>query len=144
MEAIIDISKWVECVILSDPKTIGYKLNLLRIRADMTVKDVSAILTKKGFRASPETVYAWERGTRNLNADAFLFLCVLYKVNDVLLEFGYKTAESTHVNTNYANLLHKAEQLNSDGCAAASIYIDGLLASNEYRADKPKKRQDLA
>jgi len=40
--------------------------------------------------------------------------------------------------------LEKIQYLNEDGCKALAVHANGLLAYEEYRADKPKKRQDLA
>lgn len=55
----------------------------------MSVKEVSDILTEKGFKASEKTIYSWEGGNSQPTPDALLIMCKLYGITDVLAEFGY-------------------------------------------------------
>lgn len=74
------------CGFMRDSERIGQTLRNLRNRLGLTAKEVSISLADKGIDASLEAIYAWERGTRRMGADAFLSLCELYGVADVMLE----------------------------------------------------------
>ena len=68
---------------------IGETLKKCRIEAGITVKEISDLLTSKGFKASEKTIYSWENGNSQPTPDALLIMCKAYGVSDVLGTFGY-------------------------------------------------------
>lgn len=70
-------------------KSIAEGLKEMRQNAKMSVKEISKILTDKGYRASEKTIYSWESGRSEPSPEVLLNMCTAYHVDDVLLAFGY-------------------------------------------------------
>ena len=58
---------------------------------NMTVKEVSKELEQRSVFVAEKTIYGWESGQSQPDADTFLFLCDIYNINDILATFGYTT-----------------------------------------------------
>ena len=94
-----------------DSKPIGSKLKEARINANITVKEISDILTMRGFKASPSTIYSWENDNSQPTPDAFLCMCKHYGISNPITFFEYNT-KNTFTDTaalaaqppHYANL----------------------------------------
>lgn len=71
------------------PYDIGSTLKTCRNNAKISVKQISEILTEKGFKASESTIYSWENGNSQPTPGALLIMCRAYGVKDVLTTFGY-------------------------------------------------------
>lgn len=71
------------------PKDLGKTLKECRAAAKMSVKDISDLLTEKGYKASESTIYSWENGNSQPTPGALLTMCQAYGVDDVLTTFGY-------------------------------------------------------
>lgn len=71
------------------PHDIGKTLKKCRNDANMSVKAISDLLTKKGFKASESTIYSWENGNSQPTPGALLTMCEAYNVDDILAAFGY-------------------------------------------------------
>lgn len=71
------------------PKDIGKTLKECRASAKMSVKQISDLLTLKGYKASESTIYSWENGNSQPTPGALLTMCRAYGVDDVLSAFGY-------------------------------------------------------
>lgn len=71
------------------PHDIGKTLKKCRNDANMSVKAISDLLTKKGFKASESTIYSWENGNSQPTPGALLTMCEAYNVDDILTTFGY-------------------------------------------------------
>lgn len=71
------------------PFDIGKTLKYYRNAADISVKEISDILTQKGFKASESTIYSWENGNSQPTPGALLAMCKEYKIGNVLQAFGY-------------------------------------------------------
>lgn len=71
------------------PHDIGKTLKKCRNDANMSVKTISDLLTKKGFKASESTIYSWENGNSQPTPGAMLTMCEAYHVDDILATFGY-------------------------------------------------------
>lgn len=71
------------------PYDVGQTLKKCRINSKMTVKQISDILTQKGFKASESTIYSWENGNSQPTPGALLAMCEEYSITDVLSTFGY-------------------------------------------------------
>lgn len=69
---------------------IAKVLKYYRKLNDMSVNEVSELLTKYESPAAPKTIYAWENGTTQPDADTLMLLCEIYQIRDVLEAFGYK------------------------------------------------------
>lgn len=91
-------------------KKIGSVLKEARLKANMSVKDISEILTKKGYKASEKTIYSWENSNSQPSPDALLEMCDIYQIKDILLTFGYngyKEDGSIQLNINEVDLIEK-------------------------------------
>lgn len=71
------------------PKDIGKTLKECRASARMSVKQISDLLTLKGYKASESTIYSWENGNSQPTPGALLTMCRAYGIDDVLSAFGY-------------------------------------------------------
>ncbi len=68
---------------------IGEVLKKCRNNTKMSVKQISDVLTQKGYKASESTIYSWENGNSQPTPGALLIMCQEYGVTDVLSTFGY-------------------------------------------------------
>lgn len=68
---------------------IAEVLKEYRKRNNLSVSQVSNILKENNNYAAPKTIYEWESGHTQPDADTLMFLCKLYHVEDVLEKFGY-------------------------------------------------------
>lgn len=64
----------------------------------LSVNEVSDILKEQNNYAAPKTIYGWESGQTQPDADTLMFLCELYHIENVLETFGYKQRSSTDTN----------------------------------------------
>ena len=71
------------------PYEFGKILKGLRNQSSLSVKQVSSELTKKGIKASDSTIYSWENDNSQPTPGAFLMLCEMYGIKDILKTFGY-------------------------------------------------------
>lgn len=102
---------------------LGATLRNLRKNKGYTVREVSRYLISKGFKASEKTVYSWENGNSDPSPDALLSLCELYKVANVLDEFGY--SQSVPNVTSYEfEYVQKIRMLDKYGHKAVMETID--------------------
>lgn len=54
-----------------------------------TVNDVVLKLENNKLPVAPKTVYGWESGQTQPDADTLLVLCKIYKIDNILETFGY-------------------------------------------------------
>lgn len=70
-------------------ETVGSTLRHLREAAGLSAKDVASLLaTRYSIKISPYTLFSYERDLCTPDPYKFLALCIIYKCNDVLHEFG--------------------------------------------------------
>ena len=69
---------------------IARMLRYYRQLNEFSIQDVSELLGQCGHPAATKTIYGWENGQTQPDADTFMLLCELYQVEDVLLAFGYR------------------------------------------------------
>ena len=87
-------------------KDIGNTLKECRSRAKISVKEISDLLTNKGYKASESTIYSWENGNSQPTPGALLTMCQAYGIDDVLSTFGYNGyKEAKGVNDRLPRLL---------------------------------------
>lgn len=72
---------------------IAKVLKEYRKRNQLSVTDVSIQLSEKSVPVAPKTIYGWESGQTQPDADTLLLLCEIYKINDILGTFGYDDSE---------------------------------------------------
>lgn len=77
---------------MKNPK-IGNVLKYYRKLNDLSVNEVSELLTKYNSPAASKTIYAWENSTTQPDADTLMLLCEIYHIENVLEAFGYKEKE---------------------------------------------------
>lgn len=69
---------------------IARVLKYYRKLNNFSVNEVSELLTEYGTSAAPKTIYGWENGTTQPDADTLMLLCELYHIENILESFGYK------------------------------------------------------
>jgi transcriptional regulator with XRE-family HTH domain len=117
-------------ITMKSKEEIAKVLKDYRQKSGLTSKDVTVKLNLKGVTVSPKTLYGWESGHSQPDADTLLLLCDIYGIDDIMFAFGYgkKESRSTLINsTEKSRLLDKVEQLDESSCKVVSAYIDGLL-----------------
>ena len=60
----------------------------------LSVNDVSKSLSHDDIFVAEKTIYGWESGHTQPDADTLLKLCDIYKIPDILKTFGYEKNES--------------------------------------------------
>jgi len=69
---------------------IAQVLKQYRKQNDLSVKEVAYSLNDRySLKVAEKTIYGWESGQAQPDADTLLLLCDLYKIKDILSEFGY-------------------------------------------------------
>ncbi len=80
-------------------ETIAKALKESRKQNALSVKEVAARLHDKSLDFSEKTIYGWENGQSQPNADTLLILCEIYNIHNILGTFGYiekQPLEITH------------------------------------------------
>ena len=77
---------------------IGRILRYYRTLRELSVQNVSDKLNDANLPSATKTIYAWESGRTQPDADRLLYLCKLYGIDDILTAFGYlpKDSEPLH------------------------------------------------
>lgn len=73
---------------------IASALKYYRKLNKLSVNEVSAILKENNFQAAPKTIYGWESGNTQPDADTLMVLCEIYHIDNVLEAFGYKQSSN--------------------------------------------------
>ncbi len=73
-------------------ENIAKTLKTKRKENKLSVNEVSDLLCEKHSPVAAKTIYGWESGHTQPDADTLLFLCNLYNIDNVLETFGYGTA----------------------------------------------------
>ena len=74
-------------------KRIAEALKQSRKLNKMTVSDVSEKLSRKDRFVAEKTIYGWESGQTQPDADTLMNLCEIYGIKDVLSAFGYQGSD---------------------------------------------------
>ncbi len=80
---------------------IALKLKKYREQCGLSVKDVQQKLALMGFSISDKTIYGYESGHRQPDADTLMAMCVIYGIDDVFSAFGYRDTEAETVEESY-------------------------------------------
>ena len=116
---------------------IAKVLKEYRQKTGLSSKEVTGKLSLHGITVSPKTLYGWESGHSQPDADTLLLLCDIYGIEDIMLAFGYGKTDRHPTDTKTpekAKLLNKVEQLSENNCKVVSAYIDGLLTQQGSRS----------
>mgnify|MGYP000389766734 FL=1 len=70
-----------------------------------SVEDVVFKLEEQNLPFATKTIYGWESGQTQPDADTLMYLCKLYEIKDVLGTFGYKTAKDKMILTEHEEAL---------------------------------------
>lgn len=73
---------------MKNPKIAMY-LKYYRKYNGLSVAEVSEILRKHNVTAAVKTIYGWENGQSQPDADTFMLLCEIYNIDNILETFGY-------------------------------------------------------
>ncbi len=121
------------------PYNIGETLKKYRNEAKMSVKQISELLTQKGFKASESTIYSWENENSQPTPGALLVMCKTYGIEDVLSAFGYngyKEDSSLRLTINETDLIEKYRYIDDLGRDS----VDHILR-NEYNRKKQAEQE---
>lgn len=89
---------------MKNPK-IAAMLKYYRKFKKLSVENVAAYLQDNGIPVASKTIYGWESGQTQPDADTLMYLCKLYEIKDVLGTFGYKTAKDKMILTEHEEAL---------------------------------------
>lgn len=84
---------------------IAKVLKEYRKKNQYSVKDVASMLENHSLTVAEKTIYGWESGQTQPDADTLLILCEIYNINDILGTFGYSTGESFHITRHEQELI---------------------------------------
>ena len=98
---------------MMDNKEFGLKLRKLRENSGLSVKEVVDQLANMDIILSEKTLYGYEKGIRMPNADLFLYLCKIYKCNNILGAFEHLTENV--ITYSDLKLIEKYHSLDDDG-----------------------------
>lgn len=81
-------------------ENIAKVLKHYRKQNHLSVKEVAEKLKERSLIVAEKTIYGWESGQSQPDADTLLLLCDIYNIDDILGEFGY-TDRTDFAITNY-------------------------------------------
>lgn len=116
-------------------KNIGKILKESRISSGISVKEISDILKKKGYKASESTIYSWENENSQPTPGAFLVMCGTYGIKNVLNTFGYNGYNedgSIQLNIKEIDLIENYRDLDDPGRS----HVDTIL---QWETDRMKQ-----
>lgn len=86
---------------------IGKVLKEYRKKNKLSVKEVALKLNEHSISISPKSIYGWESGDTQPNAETLLLLCEIYNIEQILFTFGYTNRASNYAISEYENRLLK-------------------------------------
>lgn len=121
---------------------IGQVLKHTRKNQSLSVKEVVQKLSLYEIVIAEKTLYGWENGTHQPNADAFIALCCIYGITSLSIFSGVqpilkKSSELTEANseddTHKYPLLKIYNELNTDGQDRLMEYAEDLSDMPKYK-----------
>jgi DNA-binding XRE family transcriptional regulator len=79
----------VRGITVKSKEEIAKVLKGFRQKTGLSAKEVTYQLSLHDIEVSPKTLYGWESGHSQPNADTFLMLCDIYGIDDIMRAFGY-------------------------------------------------------
>lgn len=117
-------------------KEIGQVFKDIRKNNNLSVKEVIQKLSFYQINISDKTLYGWENGSRQPDADAFIALCCVYGISTLSLFSGVqnkKSPELTEVKSEDHPLLKIYNELNTDGQKRLMEYAEDLSDMPKYK-----------
>lgn len=116
---------------------IAETLKSKRKDAGLTVDAVCKRLEEYDIRLSKNTMYNYESGYRQPDADTLMALCEIYEIADILDTFGYKSKDLSDLSCMLApdeqRLIESYRSLNKQGQEAAQQHMELLVESSRYK-----------
>lgn len=107
-----------------------------RKELDYSVKDVVSELSKRGIDVSEKTVYGWESGHRQPDADTFLILCDIYQIANLSDEISSSKGNEI-ISTNEQEVIKKYRALDEHG----KMLVDNVLDLEYKRVTSHKSNE---
>lgn len=107
-----------------------------RKELNYSVKDVVSKLSKRGIDVSEKTVYGWESGHRQPDADTFLILCDIYQIANLSHEIS-SSEENEIISTNEQEVIKKYRALDEHG----KMLVDNVLNLEYKRVTSHKSNE---
>ncbi len=63
---------------------------------EYSVNEVAIKLQTYSLKVAPKTIYGWESGQSQPDADTLLILCDIYHIDNILETFGYSKVPAFH------------------------------------------------
>ena len=76
---------------------IAERLKFYRKKNNLTIPQVSELLSETQPVAA-KTIYGWESGHTQPDADTLMRLCCIYRIDNILEIFGYKSTKKSLFN----------------------------------------------
>lgn len=121
-------------------KEIGQVFKNSRKNHNWSVKEVVQKLSSYQINISEKTLYGWENGSRQPDADTFIVLCHIYGINSLSFFSKIqpkKSPELTEVNSgddaDKHPLLKIYDDLNADGQERLMEYAEDLADMPKYK-----------
>ena len=105
-----------------------------RKQLNLTIKEVINLLHNNGIDISEKTLYGWESGARQPDADTFVVLCMVYQVNSLSEVTMIPGAD--HINEIEYQHIKKYRQLPETGKQAVESMMDTMLAAQPKQAEE--------
>lgn len=78
-------------------ENIAKALKFYRKQNKLSVSSVAELLSEEQIVVAEKTIYGWESGQTQPDADILLKLCKIYKIDNILETFGYEVNEEEHI-----------------------------------------------
>lgn len=119
---------------------IAEVLKQYRISRGLSVQQVCDWLASKGHNVKQKTLYSYESGHRQPDADVLMRLCELYEVENILEAFGYGANDFTlgkeavnRITGKQKRLLDVCDLLDDEGLSKVIEYAEDLASSGKYK-----------
>lgn len=119
---------------------IGSLLKNKRKELKLSVKHVTEELSKYNINISEKTLYGWENNYRQPDADAFLVLCLIYNINDVLSYFS-DVNKSEEFSKPEKELIKKYRLLTEEQKGAVNASINYFVDSNNSKMEQSDSQE---
>lgn len=84
---------------------IAQVLKEYRKSNNLSVKDVAKLLEDHSLNVAVKTIYGWESGQTQPDADTLLILCEIYNIKNILTAFGYSKEKEFNVTKHEEDLI---------------------------------------
>lgn len=109
------------------PSKISAILKSKRKSLKLSVKEVVTLLAENGISIADKTLYGWENGVRQPDADTFITLCKIYGINSFTTLENYQTKKIPDELSEIYN------NLNSEGQRKLLDYAKDLAQIIQYK-----------